>query len=193
MANRNIPEKISILQILIENQEEEFSIRKLSQIRKINYKSAYNAIAKLEEEGIITCKKFGNAINCKFNKKFNESVFITEYKRRSDLLKNRNFKIIYNYFKELSFPFIALLFGSHAKQTQTKYSDIDILTITENEKQIEDKFSILPLKIHHISLTPSEFMSMAKSKEFSVVSEALRRNIILIGIEEYYRIIENVR
>jgi hypothetical protein len=32
---------------------------------------------------------------------------------------------------------------------------------------------------------------MSKSREFTVVSEALRNNIILIGIEEYYRLLSN--
>lgn len=31
---------------------------------------------------------------------------------------------------------------------------------------------------------------MAKSREFSVVSEAMKHNVILAGIEDYYRIAE---
>jgi hypothetical protein len=34
---------------------------------------------------------------------------------------------------------------------------------------------------------------MAKSKEFSVVSEVIKKNIILIGIEEYYRLLGNTK
>jgi hypothetical protein len=34
---------------------------------------------------------------------------------------------------------------------------------------------------------------MANSKEFSVVSEVLKKNIILVGIEEFYRVMRNVR
>ena len=33
---------------------------------------------------------------------------------------------------------------------------------------------------------------MAKSREFTVVSEAIKRNILLVGIEDYYRLMENV-
>lgn len=32
---------------------------------------------------------------------------------------------------------------------------------------------------------------MAKSRELTVVSEAMKKNIILIGIEDYYRVLEN--
>jgi hypothetical protein len=34
---------------------------------------------------------------------------------------------------------------------------------------------------------------MLKTKEFSVVSEAIKNNIILVGIEDYYRLMENVK
>ena len=85
-----------------------------------------------------------------------------------------------------------LLFGSYAKGTKTKHSDIDLLTISENENKISSVLSILPLKIHLTVLKPVEFISMARSKEFSVVSEALKKNIILIGIDEYYRLMQNV-
>ena len=37
-------EKIEILKLLIENKEETYSIRKIALQRKINYKSAYNAL-----------------------------------------------------------------------------------------------------------------------------------------------------
>ena len=43
----------NILKLLIENQDKKFTIRKISKLRKINYKSAYNAIQKLEKQGII--------------------------------------------------------------------------------------------------------------------------------------------
>ncbi len=188
-----VNEKSAILKILIENKEEDFSILKLAKIRKINYKSAYQAIEKLKNEGIIECNKLGNTINCKFNMKFNQSVYLTEYQRREEFLKNKNFRVLYNELKNIQIFFIALIFGSYAKRTQNKHSDIDILVISENGKEIEEKLSLLPLKTHSILISTIEFIKMAKSKEFSVVSEAIKNNIILIGIEDYYRLLENVR
>ncbi|AJF62590.1 MAG: Nucleotidyltransferase family protein [archaeon GW2011_AR20] len=181
-----------ILKILIENQEEKFSIRKLSILRKINYKSAHNAIIKLEKEGIIKPEKFGNAINCSFNKKFNPLVFKVEHERREKLLKNKDFKILYSKLNKLKFPFIALLFGSRVKK-YNRHSDIDLLILGEGGMEIEQTISLMPLKIHLTNISPREFLNMAKSKEFSVVSEAIKKNIILIGIEDYYRLLEDAR
>lgn len=180
-----------ILKVLIENQGERFSIRKLSKLRKINYKSAYNAVMRLEENGIVKLERFGNSINCSFNKTLNPLVFRVEYERRENLLKNKDFKILYLRLNELKFPFIVLLFGSFVKKPD-KHSDIDLLIISEKEKEIEQVISLIPLRVHLTNVSIKEFLNMAKSREFSVVSEAIKKNIILIGIEDYYRLLENV-
>lgn len=184
-------EKLNILKLLIENQEEPFSIRKISLLRKINYKSAYYALKKLEKEGIVNLKHSGNTTLCSFNRAFNDSVFTVEHERRKELLRDKNFLVIYNDLRRVNVPFIALLFGSYAKGKQTKHSDIDFLIITENFKPIEQVLSRFPLKIHTTDIKYKNFMEMLKSREFTVVSEAIKRNIILIGIEEYYRVMEN--
>lgn len=188
-----VNETIEILKLLISKREERFSIRKISQIRKINYKSAYNALKNLEKENLAILQKTGNTTICSFNNNFNESVFEAEDLRRKELFKNKDFLIIYNRLSELKFPFIALLFGSQAKGIAKKHSDIDILTIGGDEKEIRTTLSLLPDKIHLTSINYSDFINMAKSREFSVASEAIINNIILIGIEEYYRLLKNAR
>ena len=198
MDNKTINEngeKIEILKLLIDNREETYSIRKIALQRKINYKSAYNALKALEKQGIAELKNVGNTTLCSFNNKFNELVFKAEYSRRENLFKKREFPVIYNSLSKLGFPFIILLFGSHAKGTATKHSDIDLLLICDEDhfKKIQETINIFPQEIHLTHVTYESFIRMATSKEFSVMSEALKKNIILIGIEEYYRLLKNVR
>ncbi|MEK6887340.1 MAG: nucleotidyltransferase domain-containing protein, partial [Candidatus Aenigmatarchaeota archaeon] len=145
VSNHN--EFSEILQILVDTGEK-YSIRKLSQLRKINYKSAYNAVMKLEKESIVTIERLGNTNICSFNKNFNQSVFAVEDDRRTSLMKNKDFLVIHKRLSELQFPLIVLLFGSYAKRTTTKHSDIDLLAITENEKEVQSVVSITPLDIH---------------------------------------------
>jgi predicted nucleotidyltransferase len=180
-----------ILKILIENKEKAFSIRKLSILRKINYKSAYNAIKKLNEQNLITIENLGNTTNCSFNYNFNPLVFEVEYERTGELLKNKDFMVIHRYLTELNSQFIALIFGSYAKNTQKSNSDIDILLISENPSKIEQELLLIPKNIHLTAVTPKEFILMAKSREFSVVQEAIKSNIIFIGIEDYYLVLKN--
>lgn len=187
-------EKIEILKLLIGNKEETYSIRKIALQRKINYKSAYNALKALENKRIIELKRAGNTLLCTFNNSFNDLVFKAEYSRREDLFKKKEFLVIYNSLTKLEFPSIILLFGSHIKGTAAKHSDIDLLLISDEEhfKKVQETISIFPQDIHLTPVTYESFIRMAKSKEFSVVSEAIKNNIILIGIEEYYRLLKNV-
>jgi len=191
MAN----EITEILKLLIENKQERFSIRKISLLRKINYKSAYIALKQLAKIDVVNLEKIGNTTSCSFNENFNDLVFKAEYERRERLFKNKDFLIIYNQLSELNFPFILLLFGSYAKGTATKHSDIDLLLISkdEEEKLVSDKLKLLPHDIHLTHVTSDSFIRMIKNKEFSVGSEAIKKNIILLGIEDYYRLLKNAR
>jgi len=191
MAN----ETIEILKLLISNKEETFSIRKISKIRDINYKSAYNSLKFLEKEKLVNLKKIGNTTSCTFDNKFSDLVFKAEYLRREEILKNKNFLVFYNGLKEINKQFILLLFGSQAKGTANKHSDIDLLLIANEEvaKIVHTKTRLIPIDFHLTTISYEEFVSMLKSKEFTVVSEAIKKNIILYGIEDYYRIIENVK
>ncbi len=186
-------EQLNILQLLIEHQEEQFSIRQISIKRNINYKSAYQAVQKLHKNEIISLVRYGNTINCQFNRNFNETVFEVEYYRLQELLKNKNFQVMYTRFTKINTQFILLLFGSYAKNKQTKKSDIDLLLISDMPEEIKTQIDLLPLPIHLTHITYADFQTMLKSKEFTVVSEAMNKNIILFGIEDYYRMIHNAQ
>src|SRR3989338_9125322 len=140
--------EIKILKLLLENKEEKFTIKKISEKLNINYRIAYEKVINLEKEKMI-------------------KITITGNSKVSELTYNFNNKI------------------------SNKHSDIDILTIGGDQKQIKSTLSLLPDKIHLTSITTEEFIHMAKSKEFTVVSEAIKNNIIILGIEEYYRMLKN--
>jgi predicted nucleotidyltransferase len=183
---------IRILTLLIGMREDTFTIKKIAETLKINYRIAYERVGVLEKEGLLKITKAGNSKICKFTGKFLNKVYEAEYYRREALFKNnKDFQVLRNRLAELNFVFVALLFGSHAKGTANKHSDIDILTIGGDKKAIETSLALWPKKVHLTTVTVEEFINMAKSKEFSVVSEAIKNNIILIGIGEYYRLIKN--
>lgn len=193
MKNKNVDVVIA----LIENPEDQVNISQLSKKLKMDYKNTYNIIKKLEKENLIILNRFGNAYNCILNKKINPLIFEAEYRRREELLKNKNFKVLFNKLNSVMIPFVALIFGSYAKKKATQYSDIDLMLVynknIEKNINIERTISLLPLDIHTVTFSYDEFLKMAKSREFSVVAEAIKHNIILTGIEEYYRLIENVK
>jgi predicted nucleotidyltransferase len=188
MAN----EKLGILKLLIENREKEFSIRQIAKMRGINYKSAYQNIAALRGEGAVTVKELGNISLCSFSGGFSDSVFLVERERTAEALKkNRDLKSIQHRLNSINGQFILLLFGSHMKGTATKQSDIDLLLITGQPDEIQNELDLLPLKIHVTHVPYKDFASMLRSREPTVVSEAVKKNIILFGAEDYYRMTGN--
>jgi predicted nucleotidyltransferase len=183
--------EIKILKLLLDHKEERFAIKKIAELAKINYRIAYENTLMLERDGLIKITPAGQSKLCEYTYKFDRKIFDTEDERRKELFRNKDFLVIQKGLSELTFPFIAVLFGSYAKGTANKHSDIDLLFIGGDERKIMSTIRLVPDKIHATYVTYGNFISMAKSKEFTVVSEAIKNNIILIGIEEYYRLMQN--
>ncbi len=185
---------IKIVEVILDHLDEELNIAKIAHYAKIDYKNVYNIIVNLEKMKIIDVKLFGKSKKIVLNRIPHPIIFETEYYRREKIFeKNKDFLIIYNKLSELNFPFIVLLFGSHVKGKAKKTSDIDLLIVCEKQRnaEIEDVLDLFPLKIHPTFVSFEEFMQMLKTTEFNVVTEAVKKNIILIGIEDYYRLLKN--
>ncbi|HLC57716.1 MAG TPA: nucleotidyltransferase domain-containing protein [Candidatus Nanoarchaeia archaeon] len=187
--------KQRILAFLIENKTKAFSIKDISRYLKIDYKLSYINVKKLEEGEIIDVEDLKNVKRCSFKDRFNEDVFIVETERKNKILRKKELKAVYDRLKRINKLFIVLLFGSYVKGTVIKSSDIDLLLIADeaNAREIESKLEILPFKIHLTHVHYDAFIDMIKSKEQSVVSEAIKNNIIFFGVEDYYRLVENAR
>ncbi len=183
----------SILIHLLNHRTQQFTINQLSKDLNINYRIAHQQVESLQKEGLITTQKAGQARLCSLTGTFNEKIFAAEFQRRQAILKNRTFKTIHNRFAQAKQSYILLLFGSQAKGTQHPQSDIDLLAITEDEKEIQDITDLIPKDIHLTTVSYQTFIDMANSKELTVGSQAIKHNIILIGIEEYYRLLANAQ
>ncbi|MGE0792793.1 MAG: nucleotidyltransferase domain-containing protein [Candidatus Woesearchaeota archaeon] len=179
-----------LINYLIENKEDEFSIYALSKILKIDYKTIYVLIDNLKNSLNIRKQSKVNFVSFKAN--LTNEIYLVEKQRLENILKNKNLKIIYEELEKLNEQFILLLFGSYAKNTQTKNSDIDLLLISNDSDLIKKQLEILPLSIHLTCVSNKEFISMLNSKKFTVVSEAVKNNVVLFGVEEYYRFLKNV-
>ncbi|MFH1511042.1 MAG: hypothetical protein ABIF10_05090 [Candidatus Woesearchaeota archaeon] len=187
--------KQKILVFLIENREKSFSMYGLSKKLAIDYKLIYINIRKLQDEGTINVEDLGSQKRCSFRNSFNKDVYAAEDERRNALFTQKNFRAIHDKLKVINRQFILLLFGSHIKAAATKASDIDLLLVSrlEDSKLIEEKLGILPLKIHLTAILYESFIQSLKTKELTVVSEAQKKCVVLFGIEDYYRLLENAK
>ena len=186
--------KDKVLKLLLSNKDKEFTIRAIAKEIAIDYKTVHIVVNRLLKSGVLSSKKAGQTILCSLNR-FNADIFRAESIRREELLRNKSLYALHNYFKDLKEPFfIILLFGSYASGKARKGSDIDLMLITDNDdlrKKAKKIVSLIPLSIHLVDFNSKEFLSMLKTTEFNVGKEAVNNNIILFGIEDYYRLAQN--
>src|SRR3989338_10849461 len=184
--------ELKIIKSFIENKKTK-TIREISQQIKADYRITYIAAKRLIEKKILKVQTVGKSSLCSLNENyFGIAVYEAENERKEEILKNKNINQLYKEImsKVKTGSFILLLFGSYAKNKQTKSSDIDLLFISNEsgfENRISDILSLLPLKTHALVFTEEEFIRMKDSKKSNVIQEAIESNIILYGVEAYYR------
>lgn len=188
---------VIIIRFLIERKNEELNILKISKEIGMDYKTIYSIIKRLEKQSLIKLESFGQSSRVNLVSKAHPLIFEAEYTRREELLNDKNLAVMLNDFKNSlkSKCYVLLIFGSYAKKTQSKKSDIDIMFIVPDgkeelfEKDINKAAKLLPLPIHYLVFSEDQFLGMLDAKEQNVGKEALKNNIILYGIETYYEMI----
>lgn len=184
--------ELKIIKHFIEKRKPK-TIREIAQHIKADYRITYIAVQRLIVKNVLKVQTVGKGSLCSLNENyFGIEIYKAENERREEILKNKNIDQLYEEImsKVKTGSFILLLFGSYAKRKQTKSSDIDLLFISNEisfEARISDILSLLPLKTHALVFTEEEFIRMKDAKKSNVIQEAIESNIILYGIEAYYR------
>ncbi len=200
---------LKIVGLLRNNLEKGFTILEISKLLKIGYRPTYNHIAELEKIKAIITKKVGNAKLCSLNlENAHARYFLQEIDlaRKEELFESdQKLKTILEEItpkitnKITSSLHSIILFGSHAKGTATKTSDIDLLFIVSVLKDksvrglIERECASYQYS-HSVNISPlitdmEEFKKMLKSKSINVGKEAKAFGIALYGSEQFWRLI----
>ena len=185
--------RIRVYMYLLEHRRAPCSIRAVAKALKMNYRIAFDAVKTLESQNTVKIHKIGNTSQCALAYLYTETALEAEAARKEQILKDKDIKIIYNNINELKDPFfICLLFGSYARREQKRGSDIDLCVISDDVRLIEKAartIKMLALPINLISFSVSEFTSMLKTTDPNVGKEIVQNNVILIGGESFYRLV----
>jgi len=189
----------TIIKFLIEHKNEELNILTISKALKMDYKNIYSIIKRLEKATLVKIETFGQSSRVNLNAIIHPLVFEAEFERRKEIFHDKNIAVMTSNFRRRikSKMYTLLLFGSYAKKTHTKSSDIDLMFICADgtpeafEKEVSRIGRTMPLPLHPLVFSENQFMEMINSRKSNVGQEALKNNIILYGIEQYYEMIFN--
>ena len=181
-----------VLRHLIEYKNPQ-SIMSLSGSIVLDYKNTYNIVNELSSN-VISKEKIGNTNLITLNLVPNRKIYSVEGKRTEEFLSNHSqLKVVKKYSEDMNYPFlIVLAYGSYVKNTKTEGSDVDICIISDNKdktKELQDKLSLLSLKLEVQEFTSKEFISMIEKSQNNLGHEIVKNNIILYGTENYYNLI----
>jgi predicted nucleotidyltransferase len=186
-----------VISFFLENKGRKATIREISIATRLNYRIAYESVLDLLSKGILQEERIGRSRVCEFTNKLDPEVFAVEFARKEKILKNSKVKLINSRLQDVDSAFwTLLLFGSYAKGSQKKGSDIDLCLIYDNvkvSKKVEEILKLLPYDIHLLIFTQIEFVNMLESRKMNVGLEIRNANIILKGIENYYGILEHAQ
>ena len=175
------------------------SLNQLSKDVSLSYVTVFKVVPELEKKKLVVIEKKGKSnlvsidfVNASLQKLSSSIIFeqIKLYKKQSIL------KLISNEIEEhLSSNFYALLlFGSYAKGTARKDSDIDLLLIVpaiseDYSEKLSNVFRLYP-KINCKIIKAKDFSEMLNQRN-SVGRAAFENGIVLFGAEQYYLMVKS--
>ncbi len=192
--------QLKILSYLIDNKEKLVGIRELAREISVAYYLVQMNVQDLKSKKIITLQRAGKTDIIRINESADSSCLIEaeKFKKEEFYRKFPEIRVVlHKIIKETPFSFfIILVFGSYAKKPR-KNSDLDLLIIVpdENSKELMQRTASSVsrtslIKIHETILTEDSFVSMLNKKELNVATEAVNKNIIIYGGENYYKLIK---
>ncbi|MFW5902669.1 MAG: nucleotidyltransferase domain-containing protein [archaeon] len=186
LKGKGLFSNISVLEPFTQDLNKEIHGRELARELNSNQKTVQNKLNDLEEKNILESEEKGRLKEFKLNKNnpATKNLLITTEIEKLQKILQKSFEakeIIKEILQKTEKPII--VYGSFAKGTWDKNSDLDILIIGEKEKKVEEINKKYSRKIQYMYLKPKEFKQQLKEKT-SYIKEILKNHVICQGFEK---------
>ena len=172
--------ELEILKLYTGNYKRRLYLREISKLAEISLKATQNAVAALEEKRVLKSVVEGKNKYLFLNLENIQTKFLL---LQAELYKTAKFvdkyPIFKTFIKELGHENTLIAFGSFARFSAGKDSDLDLLVISEKESKLP--FHLLPYKIHEIRMKHSSFLKAFEKKE-NLVKEVEENHILFNNI-----------
>ena len=198
--------ELRIVSLLARHLEERLTINGIAKSLDEHYSFVHRTVNKLIEDGVIVEEKAGNSRLCSLdpsNEKTRALLQLGEIERKKEFYhKNRTLELALEDFTKSAESqtelVCAVLFGSRAKDTATKESDIDLLLLTTRKKGsgktetnaidtiTKETWAKYGKEINEIMLTPEGFRTQRKS---AAIREIMGNHVVLYGAEQFVKLV----
>jgi len=180
--------KLRIINHLGKHPGRFFTMRELSKAVSVPYATFYRTLQGMAELVHINTVGKSKTVCLKMeNPALKSYLVISSEEEKKEFLARQ--PVISKIAAELETDDVVVLFGSYAKGSERKDSDIDLMIINKNgERSLSfSRYELLfKKKISPIFVTKTEFRKMLKEKEENVGKQALENNIILNNPERFW-------
>lgn len=191
----NMKLELKIVDLLAKNIEKEFTINEIAKTLEEYYSFVHRTVNKLAKDGMIVKNRVGKSHLCSLNldnEKTSVLIQLSEIEKKENFyITNKELKLILEDFVKSLEPQIKniitiILFGSYAKGTATKESDIDILLIRKERIEIEkitkEIYAKYGKEITPILMLVNDFK---EQKDKSMIKEMIKNHYVLYGVENF--------
>ncbi len=188
-----------ILKLLLDEPDSRFSIRGIARGLSKSYTLVYHNVQDLCKRGVLVKESLPPAQMISLNEQAPLNVVIdVERKRREAFFEKHRWIALYmkDVLRTAGTPFFVLLvFGSYAKGTQAKDSDLDVLVIASKNDALETVArQYTRVKKNVIIVDVQDFLEMVRNPNvLNVGNEARKHHIILYNAETYYQILQGLK
>ncbi|MCK4905570.1 nucleotidyltransferase domain-containing protein [bacterium] len=199
-----------ILKLFYKDINGEFSILQIAKNIEISYSYVHKQIELFAKQGIISINVSGRRKYCKPN--YENPTVVSSFVKISteeaqkflagrekidsiakELLAGLPEKTNYNLLS-------IILYGSFAKSTQIKSSDIDLFVLVPSKEKydeiIENECVSLSrrygVEVSPLISEPRSFLNMLRERENNVAKELLKNKVILYGAEKFWELVFEV-
>lgn len=179
--------ELEVIALYRGDYKKRFYLREISRLSKLPLKTAQNVLLSLEKNNILKSKVEGK------NKYFSlnlDNIQTKSYLLQAEIYKTALFLETYKQFKtflkSLNTNALIIAFGSFAKLKADKYSDMDLMVISEKEQKLP--FHLLPYKAHQVNLSEDSFIKAVEKQE-TLIKEIENSHVILNNHSLYVNVI----
>ncbi len=188
--------QVSVLNLFRKNIFLKASINNIADRLKGSYPRVYEAIKGFEKEGVLKIERVGRSdlVSIELNER--TISFLAFMDEQETFKKNfpHNEKILS--IKEIS-DYIILVAGSYASGKANKKSDIDLVLIVPDDKDVvflqklvENKTLVWQPQIHLYIFKQRDFIEMLLSEDENYGKEIFKNRVLIKNASNYYNLIK---